>query len=93
MSKVRGAGRAYPKGYSRKRTFICYLSCWICDHWRPLSKVQLRALMTPVRFFCPFCADGRKAVCATWDGKTRAMPVPPMLDVRLPEQPALLNDG
>lgn len=83
-AKVRGAGRAHPKSYSPKRTFIAYLACYVCGHWWPCQEFLLRNLMDVCRFTCPFCAEGHKKVAQEWDGKTRAMPVPPMLDVRLP---------
>jgi hypothetical protein len=84
MRGDRGGKRQVPAGaYNPRRTFIAYLACVCCGHWWPLSEVALRALIDPARFLCPFCAEGRKHVCREWDGRTRRLPVPAQLDVRL----------
>jgi hypothetical protein len=85
MSGERGGKRSLSAGaYNPRRTFIAYLACVCCGHWWPLSEVALKALIDPARLLCPFCAEGRKRACAGWDGKSRRLPVPARLDVRLP---------
>jgi hypothetical protein len=85
MRRERGGQRSLPtRLYNPRRTFIAYLSCLCCGHWWPVCEVALKALIDPARFVCPICAEGRKRACEEWDGKTRRLPVPARLDVRLP---------
>lgn len=83
MSDRGGKRRAPGETYNPRRTFVAYLACLCCGRWWPVCEVALRALMAPWQFTCPYCAAGRKRACDDWDGKTRRMPEPAQLDVRL----------
>jgi hypothetical protein len=77
-ARERGTGRRLPR-----EPFIAYLACCCCGHWWPLGRRQLKCLIDPGWFLCPFCHQGRKRACDDWDQVTRRPPVPAQLDVRV----------
>lgn len=83
MPKARGGQRRVPTG---EKAFIAYLACACCGKWWPLARRQLKCLLDPAWFICPFCHQGRKRACNDWDYKTRRPPTPAMLDIRVREE-------
>ena len=68
--------------------FVCYLACRCCGHWWPLTEKMFLALLAPMFFVCPFCAQGRKQAAVTWDWdkRPRRTPIPEILDVRVADK-------